>query len=90
MGSLSVYLACFAMMMGGLPTTLAVRSVVIKDRHASQQVDDLMAAGYDVGKLDHHMKLKEYLYTWLSTCIPGCIPVYLAVNEARLGWASET
>ena len=42
------------------------RELVIEDRHASQQIKDLKAAGYDAGKLNHNTQLKVFLYTWLA------------------------
>ena len=42
------------------------RELVIEDRHASQQIKDLKAAGYDAGKLNHNSQLKVFLYTWLA------------------------
>ena len=42
------------------------RQVVIKNRHSSQQITDLKAAGYDAGKLNKITRLKVFFYTWLA------------------------
>ena len=43
-----------------------ITSTPVTSLTANQQVSELLTAGYDVSKLDHHTQLKVFLYVWLS------------------------